>query len=52
MKYWLLLLQLDLTNAYETFFLEGMLYVMVPRHDSQTGPFDRATAVFQGTWMC
>ena len=46
---WLLLLQVELADAYQDKGIEGMVYFMVPRKDAQAGRFDRVTAVYQQT---
>jgi hypothetical protein len=46
---WLLLLQVELADAYQDKGVEGMVYFMVPRKDAQAGRFDRVTAVYQQT---
>jgi hypothetical protein len=49
MSDWLLLLQVDLADAYQDKGIEGMVYFMVTRKDAHAGRFDRATAVHQQT---
>jgi len=46
---WLLLLQVELADAYQDKGVEGMVYFMAPKEDAQAGRFDRAAAVYQQT---
>jgi hypothetical protein len=49
MSDWLLLMQVELADAYQDKAIEGMVYFLVTRRDARAGRFDRATAVYQQT---
>ena len=49
MSDWLLLMQVELADAYQDKGVEGIVYFMVTRKDAEAGCFDRATAVYQQT---
>ena len=49
MSDWLLLMQVELADAYQDKGVEGMVYFMVKRRDAEAGCFDRVTAIYQQT---